>query len=437
MICKQCGEKLEEQFDFCTECGAVKEEEKESSAQKKEEKKEAKQKEPEPPQWKKWVSLGCVALLILLMVMAVVDGINIREQWNAENGDTDEGELAQEREEEPEEEIYIPEGALTNDYIAILQHKGLELIGFETPEITDEDVERIIQAELAEQSTTEEVTDRPAEDGDVVTIDFAGSVDGEYFPGGTAEGFDLQLGSGAFIGPYGDYEGFEEQIVGYSIGDNFDITIQFPSAYHAPELAGVVANFNITIHAITETITPEFTDEWVQENSEQATTVEEYRQEVKEELIGRTRINTLFLQQQGVFDALMAQVIEIKIPEWAIEREIERIYDLYRNLAAAEGMEFGSFLLMNFGMDEDMFHQEVIRVSEETAVRTLAMNLIMEYEGLELTQEETDEWVAELARFSEMDFDEFVETLGEKHVHATIVQLRVAEFLIEHANFLW
>ena len=463
MICKKCGERTEEQFDFCTECGEVKEEQKESEIETSEEdasesdiaeskstpkastKAEGIEKKPEEVESefskkRMWLNIGCVALLVFLLVMASIDSRNIQERRYAENevaADV-EFEFDQEEEEELVEEIYIPEGALTNDYIAILQHKGLELMGFDTPEITDEDVERIIQMKLDEQSTLEEVTDRPAEDGDWVVIDFAGSVDGEYFPGGTSEGFELHLGSGTFIGPYGDYEGFEEQIIGHSIGDNFDITIQFPSVYHSPELAGEVANFNITIHAITETITPEFTDEWVQENSSQSTTVEEFHQEVKEELIGRTRINTLFIQQQGVFEALMEQVIEIDIPDWAIENETLRIHDLYRNLAAAEGMEFEDFLRFNFGMDEAMFNQEVIRVSVETAPRTLAMHLIMESENIELTQEEITEWTEELARFSEMDSaEEFIEILGEKHVLATIVQLRVAEFLIEHSHFIW
>ena len=491
MNCKKCGEITEEQFDFCTECGAKKEieedsienetlerdsiekktQEEDSTEEKTQEEDSTKEKtqeedstkeetqkkdsakdesadkvstekdpdksQPMSPKKKAGFVFGIGVLILLFIVM--IDMVN-RVPSEDTAVDIEEAEVSEEVEgvEEPEEpeELYIPEGALYNDYIVILQYKGLALMGQEQPEVTDDDVERAIQMELDAQSTTEEVTDRPAEDGDLVTIDFAGSVDGEYFDGGTLEGHQLLLGSGAFIGPYGDYEGFEEQIIGHSIGDNFDITIQFPSVYHAPHLAGVVANFNITIHAITETITPELTDEWVQENSTEATTVEEYKEVVKEDLNIRVRMSTLFSQQHEIFQRLVEQVVVIEIPDWAIEEEVARLENLYRNLAAAEGMEFEEFLMQIYGMDEAMFFQEVLRVAEETAVRALAIALIKENENIELTQEEIDERIIELARFSEMESAEaFIEALGERHVHSTVVQLRVAEFLIEHAVF--
>ena len=505
MNCRKCGEKTEEQFDFCTECGEKKEEKgieedsieeearKEDSADEeagqedsadegagqedsaseeagqegsadeeagqedsareeesskseidedstKDEDADEKSEEKETSKGETMslikragliFGVGALALLVVVLIATFDRSPNNELDMVAEEMET--GEEAEGVSEEPEE-IYIPEGALYNDYIVILQHKGLPLIGQERPDITDDDVERVIQMELAAQSTTEEVTDRPAEDGDLVTIDFAGSVDGEYFDGGTSEGHQLLLGSGTFIGPYGDYEGFEEQIIGHNIGDNFDITIQFPSVYHAPHLAGVVANFNITIHAITETITPELTDEWVQENSDEATTVEEYREVVKENLILRTRMSALFSQQHEIFQALIGQVVVIEIPDWAIENEVTRMHTLYQNLAAAEGMEFEEFLMQVYGMDEATFIQEVTRVASETAVRTLAISLIREHEDLELTEEEVAERIEELARFSEMESVEaFIEALGEDHVQSTVVQLRVAEFLIEHA----
>ena len=400
--------------------------------------KDSSEEESEPSILKAVFVLGIAALVIFIIVMAIVVGRGLNNELNVEEVEvTEEVEETEELAEEPmEEEVEIPESVLSNDYVVILQYKGLELFGMERQEveITDDNIELIIQSELAAQSTTNEVTDRPAEDGDTVTIDFAGSVDGEYFDGGTSEGFDLTLGAGMFIGPYGDYEGFEEQIIGHEIGDNFDITIQFPSDYFSPDLAGEVANFNITIHAITETITPELTDEWVQENSAESTTVEEYRQEIKEMLYETTKLNILFMQQHEVFEALMEQVVVVEIPEWAIEEEAEKLTTLFRNLAASEGMTLEEYLLTFIGLDEETFHQEVLSVAKETAPRTLAINLILENENIEPTPEEMANLMEALALLNGMESaEEAIETLGEEHVHETVILLKVTEFLIEHA----
>ena len=396
--------------------------------------KESSEEKSDPLMLKKVFVLGTVALIVFIIVMAAVIGRGSNDEPPVEEVEvTEEVEQEEEIAEEPEE-VEIPEGVLSNDYVVILQYKGLELFVREMPEITDDDVEFMIQAELQGQSITEEVTDRPAEDGDTVLIDFAGSVDGEYFDGGTSEGFELRLGSGMFIGPYGDYEGFEEQIIGHEIGDNFDITIQFPATYHSPDLAGEVANFNITIHGITETVTPELTDEWVQENSEGATTVEEYKQEIREMLYETTKVNILYMQQQEVFEALMEQVVIIEVPEWAIEEEAMKLKTLFRNIAASEGITLEEYLLAVIGMDEESFNIEVLRVAEELAPRMLAISLIIEYENIEPTQEEIINRTEVLARLQGMEsVEEYIEVLGEDYVNETMVLLSVTEFLIEHA----
>ena len=395
------------------------------------------EKKPEPSMLKTAFVLGVAALIIFIIVIIIVTGRGSNDELNVEEEVevTEEVDETEELVQEPsEEEDETPEGVLSNDYVVILQYRGLELTGIGMPEITDDDVEFMIQSELATQSTTNEVTDRPAENGDTVTIDFAGSVDGEYFDGGTSEGFDLTLGAGMFIGPYGEYEGFEEQIIGHSIGDNFDIQVQFPSAYHSPDLAGEVANFNITIHAITETITPELTDEWVQENSTESTTVEEYRQKVKEELYEATKLNILFMRQHEVFDALMEQVVIIETPQWAIEEEVMKLKALFQNLAAMQGITLEEYLLTFMNMDEETFNQEVLIAAEETAPRTLAINLILENENIEPTQEEMMNRMEVLARLSGMESaEEFIESFGEGYAHETMILLSVTEFLIEHS----
>ena len=328
---------------------------------------------------------------------------------------------------------------LSNDYIIIHQYRGLEVTKAYVPEITDDDVESAIQRELMQGVIHQDITNRPARIGDLVTIDFAGSIDGVFFDGGTAQGTQLHLGAGAFIGAYGNYDGFEEQIVGHNVGDSFDITVQFPHDYSmfahgAEHLDGAVAVFNITLHAIIETIIPELTDEWVQENSRGSTTVAEYREEIREQMEDSNRMGVLFRQQHEVFMALMDHVEIIEIPQWAIDNEVEIQESLYRNMAAAEGIEYEVFLQQVLGVDVEMFREQILTFAKETASLQLAIELIMERNNLALSDEEMYNRIVELAILSgHNSAQEYIEWLGEEIIHATVIQLRVAEFLIEHA----
>ena len=141
-------------------------------------------------------------------------------------------------------------------------------------------------------ATEQDVTDRAAQSGDWVNIDYTGTMDGTAFDGGSATGYDLELGSGSFIGANGDYQGFEDQIVGHNTGEEFDITVQFPENYQSSDLAGKPANFHIVLNKIYQKVTPELTDEWVVNNSESSKTVDEYKEEVKNSLqeIGRAHV---------------------------------------------------------------------------------------------------------------------------------------------------
>ena len=177
------------------------------------------------------------------------------------------------------------DGKLSNDYVTVNQYKGLEIAKVEKKEVSDDDVEQTIQSRLLSSGKTDGLTkDGAAEDGDWVNIDYTGTLDGVAFDGGTATGYDLELGSGSFIGASGDYQGFEDQIVGHNTGEEFDITVQFPENYQSSDLAGKPANFHIVLNKIYQKVTPELTDEWVANNSESSKTVDEYKEEVKNSL---------------------------------------------------------------------------------------------------------------------------------------------------------
>ena len=178
-------------------------------------------------------------------------------------------------------------GKLSNDYVTVNKYKGLEVTEVAKNEVSDDSVEQEIQSRLEAAATEQDVTDRSAQSGDWVNIDYTGTLDGVAFDGGTATGYDLELGSGSFIGASGDYQGFEDQIVGHNTGEEFDITVQFPENYQSSDLAGKPANFHIVLNKIYQKVTPELTDEWVANNSESSKTVDEYKEEVLPKAVRR------------------------------------------------------------------------------------------------------------------------------------------------------
>ena len=156
-------------------------------------------------------------------------------------------------------------GITAQDYVTLPDNVAALPIKKADVTPSDSDVQARIDSLLSQYSTTQAVTDRAAQNGDVVNIDYSGTVDGVAFNGGTYQGYDLTLGSGSFIA------GFEDQIVGHNTGDTFDVTVTFPDGYDAStdsdgntvELSGKEAVFRVTVNSISEPVTPELTDEWV------------------------------------------------------------------------------------------------------------------------------------------------------------------------------
>lgn len=319
---------------------------------------------------------------------------------------------------------------LSNEYITIKQYEGLEVPKAETTEVTDADVESMIQSNLNQAATTEEIKDRAAENGDTVNIDYKGSIDGVEFEGGAAEGADLELGSGSFIGATEDYKGFEEQIVGHKIGETFDITVQFPENYkNNPDMASKVAVFNIKLNKISVKKVPELTDEWVKSNSEKSKTVEEYKKEIKKTLEDSNKESVKSTLQNSVLEALVDQVDVKKLPEKDVNDQIDSIKNYYTQMAAMYGMEFEDFRDQMMQMTEDDFASESKKAAETAVTRKLACELIAKKKNLEPSDKEYEKQIKEYA--GDQDVDEFKEQVGEDVLKNTILQQKVAEYLAE------
>ncbi|WP_122641625.1 trigger factor [Luxibacter massiliensis] len=321
---------------------------------------------------------------------------------------------------------------LSDDYITIKQYEGLEVPKVEETEVTDTVVDNTINNSLSASATTEEITDRAAQDGDTVNIDYKGSVDGVEFEGGSAQGASLELGSGSFIGANGEYKGFEEQIVGHKTGENFDITVKFPSGYTNAEMSEKVAVFNITINGISVVHVPDLTDEWVQENSETSKTVEEYKKEVKNQLEESYKKSQDSELQGSALDALVQNVDVKKYPDGEVEKQLKTIEEYYQSMADAYGLEFKDFAEQYMGLSEEEFDTEAQNSAEAAVKKELACKLLAEKKNLEPSEEEYEKQIKEYAESSGYeDIDAFKEMVGEDVLKSTIRQQKVAEYLAE------
>lgn len=325
-------------------------------------------------------------------------------------------------------------GELSNEYITVKQYKGLEVAEVEKTEVTDSDVENEISTNLSYSAEEIDITDRAAQNGDTVEIDYVGSIDGVEFDGGTAENASLELGSGSFLHADGDYAGFEEQIVGHNVGEEFDITVKFPDDYSGTEVAGKVANFHITLDRIYTIKEAELTDEWVRENSDESETAEEYKKEIRAQLDETNESSWMQEMQSAVLEALLNQVEVTSLPEDEVNENYNQIDEYYHQIAEMYGVEFEEFLTSYMGMTEEQFIEQATESAEAYVKQGLALDLIAEKEKLTLTDKEYEEEVGKMAADYgyEDDVDGFVEAYGEDVIRKSLTEEKVLEFLVEN-----
>lgn len=319
---------------------------------------------------------------------------------------------------------------LSNEYVTIKKYKGLEVNKVEMQEVTDESVESTISSYLGMSQTREEIKDRKAEKGDTVNIDYTGSIDGVEFEGGAAEGVMLELGSGQFIGAEGDYKSFEEQIIGHETGETFQIKVKFPEDYPG-EVAGQVADFEIVLNGIYKITTPELTDEWVKENSEDSKNVEEFKKEIRGKMEESNQTNTDNTLRSAVIEALLAETEIKELPKEQIEEEYQAMMDYNKGLAKERNMEFADFLTAN-GMTEEDF-ETIAKQQAESAVKLdVVCSLLAEKKRLNPSDKEYEEKMKEYAeRLGYEDVETMKEQYGEDVIKRTILQEKVADYLVD------
>lgn len=281
-------------------------------------------------------------------------------------------------------------GSSSNVTLSQSDYKGIEVEEVVPDEVTEEDVEDEIQSVLEENATTEEITDRAVKDGDIANIDYVGKVDGKEFDGGSADAYDLEIGSGTFI------DGFEEQIIGHKIGEEFDINVTFPEDYGSEDLNGKEAVFSITLNSISKSNVPKLTDEFVKTVSETSTTVDEYKKEIREQLESDYQADAESTFADNVTQAVLDKAKVSEYDEDELEQLKQESRDWYEQfISVYYGMTMEDYL-EQAGETEEDFDKEIEDECKETLKMQMVFDYIAEQEDLQITDEEFDEKIQEM-----------------------------------------
>ena len=272
-------------------------------------------------------------------------------------------------------------------------------------EVTDDDVKAEIERARDRASRYIDITDRAAKLDDQVNINYAGFCDGDQFEGGTAENQNLVLGSGSFI------PGFEDQIVGKNIGDEFDVNVTFPEEYHAENLKGKPAVFKVKLNSIQEKETPELDDEFVKEASETANTVDEYKAEIKANLEKEKESRADAQFENDILEKLIEDA-KIDIPEAMITEQTDNMLRDMEMRLMYQGMKLDDYFKYTGQTREQV--SEMYKPEAEKRVRTqLVLEAIREKEGIEAAEEDVDEQMKTFAENSRKSLDDFKATLSD------------------------
>ncbi len=292
-----------------------------------------------------------------------------------------------------EKGIELKVTCITKPEVTVKKYKGLEAVKTVNA-VTDEDINKDIENLRQKGLRIIDIDDRACRDGDDVVIDFDGYKDGVPFEGGKAERFTLSIGSRQFI------PGFEEQVCGHSIGDEFDINVKFPDDYGAPDLAGQDAVFKIKLHEIKAKELPELDDDFVKDTSE-FDTVEELKADVKKKLEDAEEKKADSEVEGALFDQVIEN-LEGEIPEVMYENRVEEMIQDMTQRLAPQGISLETYLQYT-GSDMDTLKKTYREQAEKQVKLRLALEKIASDENIEVSEDEIEEEFKKMADAYKMD----------------------------------
>lgn len=290
--------------------------------------------------------------------------------------------------EEDKPFIYTAQVALKPP-VSLGKYKGVEIDEIEKPSVTEEEIDGEVDREREKNATYDTVTDRSVQDGDMITLDFEGFVDGVPFEGGKADNYTLTIGSGSFI------PGFEEQLIGAAVGEEKEVNVSFPEDYHAEELKGKPAVFKCKVGSIRVKNLPEADDAFADDVSE-FSTMKEYREDIGKKLLKDKEDRTKQRKEDAVIDAIVADS-QIDIPAPMLDTQQRQMLDEFSSRMQMQGLSIDQYMQYTGQTREQLIAS--MKPDAERRIRTrLVLEEIVKAENITPTEEDFE---AEMKKMAE------------------------------------
>lgn len=306
------------------------------------------------------------------------------------------------------------------------EYKGLEVTKLST-EVTDEEVEEQIQAQLARKAELEVKEDGAVEEGDTAVIDFEGFLGEEAFEGGKGEDYALEIGSGSFI------PGFEEQLVGVKAGESKDVVVTFPEEYHATELAGKEATFKVTVKEIKTKVLPELNDDFAKEIDSEVDSLDALRAKLKEQTAEQKQAEAEGTLRDDLVEKA-AENAEMEIPQSMISAELDRMVQEFGQRLQMQGMNLELYFQFS-GQSEEALREQMTPDAENRVRVALTLEAIAKAENVQVTEEDIAAELESMATQFGMTVEQIKTALGGTAVLENDIKTKkTVELLVENAK---
>ena len=300
-------------------------------------------------------------------------------------------------------------------------YKGMEVPAQDTT-VSDKEVEDELESKRQQQAELVLKEDQPAENGDTVVIDYVGSVDGEKFDGGSADNYSLELGSGAFI------PGFEDQLVGHKSGEDVEVKVTFPEEYHAQDLAGKEAVFEVKLHEVKEKQLPEMDDEFAKDVDEDVDTLDELKEKTKKQLKEQKEDAAHAAIEDAAIEAAVNNAETEEIPQAMLDDDTDRQVQQYLMGMQQQGINPKMYFQIT-GTTEDDLRKQFANDAAKRVKTNLVLEAIVKDANLEATDEDIDAEIKDLAAQYGMEEDAVKKALS-KDMLSHDIQIKKAVDLV-------
>lgn len=322
----------------------------------------------------------------------------------------------------------------TDEYVTLGEYTGLD-VTVDTYGFSDADVEEQMQAEFeyyVEYMDAYEYTalqKDTVENGDIVNLDYSGKKDGEAFDGGTAQGAHLEIGSGSFI------PGFEDGLVGHTVGESFDLPLTFPETYTNADLAGQEVVFEIKLNSIDERNMPQMTDEMIAGMGLEYQTVDAYREGIREYLQSTCDEQNENAKTAAIWTAVYEKCEVKDAPQELVEDVQARIEANAQAYADYYGLSLDDFIQQNMGLTREEYEQQALESAQDTAKEKLAVAALAKQAGITLSDEDVKEYAQkEYEEYGYTSVEEMYADVGSGPYYDYVLTEKVNEYLAGIVN---